>query len=126
MEGSHAPSRSKPWSVSHPIPDVLELQAGRRIISSERHRQITHAFSIEVAENHGGSNRELLAYISVQGELALQPLDECEEEVDSDLEDTVDPQPAIIVTNMENLTLQSDARATESSLVGEAPSAPTA
>ena len=79
-----------------------------------------------MAENHGGSNRELLAYISVQGELALQPLDECEEEVDSDLEDTVDPQPAIIVTNMENLTLQSDARATESSLVGEAPSAPTA
>jgi hypothetical protein len=92
-----------------------------------------HAFSDVRSSNASRANS-----VSIGGEAALQPLDECEEE-GSDLDESdssVGPSPQIILTNMENLTLESDAARAEtgrgtrgtggSSLLEEAPSAPTA
>lgn len=85
-----------------------------------------HAFS----DVQRSSNASRANSISVQGEAPLQPLDECDEEDYSDLE-ADDSHPAVILTNMENLTINARpsttaGATTNSSLLGEAPSAPTA
>jgi len=98
---------------------------------SEETLDDVHAFSDFVRS----SNASRANSIGTGAEGGLAALDECEEETESDLEDIDElPEGQVILTNLENLTLEQDhaaaARGTrgtgESSLQEEAPSAPTA
>ena len=89
-----------------------------------------HAFS-DLPTNTSRANS---LSIATGGEAYLEALDECEEEGEDDDLSDVEEEPVgqIILTNMENLTLEQEpavrgTRGTgESSLLEEAPSAPTA
>jgi hypothetical protein len=120
----------------HSSRDLLHLPPVINERLTEEDQLDCHAFSDLTSRM--SSNASSRVSVVSNTEVMLEPLDECAEEDDDDTEDDEAQQTTtVILTNMENLQISAsdddrvhlldpNFNTTESSLQGEAPSAPTA